>query len=128
VYNEEPHTYIDKKLTYVDETKTETYPSIRYEEQKMTKEISFTVNVPEAKTENYTATRYDRVEDQRVETYTVQIPITVVKEQLVKVCVMVPSVVSTTFDPCMSGGSSGGSGDGAGCGCGCASGGCACGG
>lgn len=103
-YNEETRTRTRKQLTYDTVTKTETVPYVTYETETKTKEVSYTYNVPEYVTEPYETTRYERVAEEQVEEYTVTVPVTVMKEEQVQVCKMVPELVEDVIYPC--GGSS----------------------
>lgn len=106
-YNEETRTRMRKTLTYNTVTKTETIPYVTYSTEERTKEISYTYNVPEYSVEPYQTTRYERVAEEQVEEYVVNVPHTVIKEQTVQVCKMVPTLVEETIHPCRSGASTG---------------------
>lgn len=99
-YHDEPRTRTKKVLSFKEEERTETYPVITYQPEKRTKELTYTVCVPESKTETYTVTRCEQVPEHKVENYTVRVCVPVVKEMDVRVCRMVPKVVSVTVQPC----------------------------
>jgi len=99
-YVNETRTRPKKVLTFKEEERTETYPVVTYQPEKRTKEVSYAVCVPESRTENYTVTRCEQVPDNRIEDYTARICVPVVKEMEVRVCRMVPKVVSLNVCPC----------------------------
>ena len=99
-YVSETRTRNKKVLTFKEEERTETYPVVTYKPEVRTKDVSYTVCVPEQRTEKYTVTRCDSVPEDRIETYTERICVPVVKEREVKVCRMVPQVVSMKVCPC----------------------------
>jgi hypothetical protein len=99
-YVSETRTRTKKVLTFKEEERTETYPVVTYKPEVRTKDVSYTVCVPEQRTEKYTVTRCDQVPENRIETYTERICVPVVKEREVKVCRMVPQVVSMKVCPC----------------------------
>jgi hypothetical protein len=99
-YVNETRTRPKKVLSFKEEERKESYPVITYHPEKRTKEVSYTVCVPESKTENYTVTRCEQVPDHRIENYTIRTCVPVVKEMEVRVCRLVPQVVSMTVCPC----------------------------
>lgn len=99
-YVSETRTRNKKVLSFKEEDRTETYPVVTYKPEKRTKEVTYTVCVPESKEEKYQVTRCEQVPDNKIEEYTARICVPVTKEVEVRVCRMVPKVVSMNVCPC----------------------------